>query len=408
MIALSRRWLVAILLAGAMTQGAPVWAQTPAPAAAPEKKEEEKKPSLWDEFKLFSYIESSATFNLHGRSRGIPGATSSGDTNLLRFYDIDEGFTFNMAEFSIKRDPNEAFPFGMGLVITAGEDAQKNHSIGILREETDAFPFRNTPWFDLQEAYISGRIPVGNGLVLKAGKWVTLLGYEVIESPSNLNFSRGYLFTLAIPLTHTGVIASYSFTDWLSAQLGVVLGWDDSKNINHGVSFTGQVALTPIKDLTTAVNFIVGPEQADNTRDYRYVIDLTATYTGIKSLTLGANVDYGAEDNDALLVSIGRQDPDARWYGVAGYVAYDWTEKLRTALRQEWFRDEQGARTATAGGLTLLSTTATLQYAIWKGLVGRLEYRHDQGDENVFKCGDSGCRSKSQDTLSVSLFYRFF
>jgi hypothetical protein len=57
--------------------------------------------------------------------------------------------------------------------------------------------------------------------------------------------------------------------------------------------------------------------------------------------------------------------------------------------------------------LTLLSTTATLQYAIWKGLVGRLEYRHDQGNENVFKCGDSGCRSKSQDTLSVSLFYRF-
>jgi hypothetical protein len=406
MIALSRRWLVAILLAEALAAEGPALAQTTTPAPAPEKKEEKK--SLWEEFSLFSYIEMGATFNLHGRSRGIPGATSSGDTNLLRFYDIDEGFTFNTALFSIKRDPNEEFPFGMGLVIAAGEDAQKNHSIGILREETDAFPFRNTPWYDLQEAYISGRIPVGNGLVVKAGKWVTLLGYEVIVSPNDLNYSRSYLFTFAIPLTHTGVIASYSFTDWLSAQFGVVLGWDDSENINSGVSYTGQIALTPVKDFTTALTFIVGPEQADNTRDYRYVIDLTATYTGIKSLTLGANVDYGAEDNDAFLVSTGRQDPDARWYGVAGYVAYDWTEKLRTALRQEWFRDEQGARTATAGGLTLLSTTATLQYAIWKGLVGRLEYRHDQGDENVFKCGDSGCRSKSQDTLSVSLFYRFF
>ena len=73
------------------------------------------------------------------------------------------------------------------------------------------------------------------GSPLKAGKFVTLLGYEVIESPNNLNFSRGYLFTLAIPLTHTGGLASYTFTDWFSMTAGVVLGWDDSKNVNDSV-----------------------------------------------------------------------------------------------------------------------------------------------------------------------------
>ena len=124
-----------------------------------------------------------ATFNLNGGSKGVPGSTSIGWTNTLRYYDIYQGYTFNMAEFSIKRDPDEAFPFGMGLVLTAGQDSQKNHSIGILRDDDDAFPFRNTPWFDIQEAYISGRIPIGNGPVLKVGKFVTLLGYEVIESP---------------------------------------------------------------------------------------------------------------------------------------------------------------------------------------------------------------------------------
>ena len=148
----------------------PVWAQTPAPAsAAPAAPKEEKlteqaKPkTLWDEFKLFSFIEMGATFNLHGGSKGVPGATSDGWTNTLRLYDIDQGYTFNMAEFSIKRDPDEAFPFGMGLVLTAGKDSQKNHSIGILRDDNDAFPFRNTPVFDVQEAYISARIPLGNG-----------------------------------------------------------------------------------------------------------------------------------------------------------------------------------------------------------------------------------------------------
>ena len=64
---------------------------------------------------------------------------------------------------------------------------------------------------------------MGGGVTLKAGKFATLLGYEVIESPSNLNVSRGYLFTLAIPLTHTGGLASYTFTDGFNMTAGVVL-----------------------------------------------------------------------------------------------------------------------------------------------------------------------------------------
>ena len=160
------------------------------------------------------------TINLHGQSTGIPGSTSTGNTNLLRLYDIYDGYNFNMAEFSIKRDPNEAFPFGMGLVLTSGLDAQKNHSIGIFRDDNDVFPFRNTPVFDIQEAYISARIPLLDGPVVKVGKFVTLLGSEVIESPNNLNYSRGYLFTLAIPLTTTGGLVSYQFTDWLRRRRG--------------------------------------------------------------------------------------------------------------------------------------------------------------------------------------------
>jgi hypothetical protein len=125
-----RQGLAAWLLGAAVAGAGPASAQTQAPAAPAEAKKDEKAPTLWDEFRLFSYIEIGGTINLHGKSKGVPGSTSSGDTNLLRLYDLDEGFTFNVAEFSIKRDPNEAFPFGMGLVLTAGIDPQKNHSVG--------------------------------------------------------------------------------------------------------------------------------------------------------------------------------------------------------------------------------------------------------------------------------------
>src|SRR5678815_5642551 len=59
---------------------------------------------------------------------------------------------------------------GYGVVVTAGLDSQKNHSLGIFRSADDQGPFfRNTSTFDLPEAYASYLLPVGEGLTLKAG-----------------------------------------------------------------------------------------------------------------------------------------------------------------------------------------------------------------------------------------------
>jgi Putative beta-barrel porin-2, OmpL-like. bbp2 len=393
---------------------APAFAQQPQPAPesktqTPDEKKEDKPKTLWEEHVLFAYIEGSYVWNL--------GHTGRDDVNELRFYDFDAGFTFNIAEFSIKKDPSERYPFGYGLVLTAGLDSQKNHAIGIFRDKDDNFPFRNTPKFDLQEAYLSGRIPVGNGIVVKGGKFVTLLGYEVIEAPNNLNFSRSFLFSLAIPLTHVGALVSYPVFDWLTLTAGPVVGWDIADDNNGAMSWTGQVAVTPMKDLITNLNWISGKEYSYDTVGHlrnggvRTVLDFVTTYTGFKNLTLGANVTYGWEEEEAFLKSIStRSDFDARWWGYAGYVAYDWTDKLRTALRGEFFSDPMGARTGAGQKVDLWEVTATAQYKIWKGLMGRVEFRHDQADTKVFKVRTPGLvpTSKSQDTITFVLDYLFF
>jgi hypothetical protein len=318
-----------------------------------------------------------------------------------------------MAEFSIKKDPTDARPWGFGLVVTGGLDAQKNHAIGIFRDDDDAFPFRNTAKFDLQEAYGSYKFDVGSGLTVKAGKFVTLLGYEVIESPNNLNFSRSFLFSFAIPLTHVGALATYAPVEWLTLTAGPVVGWDVADDNNDAMSVMGQIAFTGVKDFTTALNFITGPEQFNQKTNPRTVLDLTANYTGIKNLTLGANVDYGWEIDEPSLAATRSRSTNAVWWGFAGYAAYDWTEKLRTAARGEFFRDADGARTLAAGAgtpVSLWEITATAQYKIWKGLVGRIEYRHDEADRKVFKVRAPGlvATSESQDTITLSLHYLFF
>ena len=129
----------------------------------------------------------------------------------------------------------------------------------------------------------------------------------------------------------------------------------------------------------------------------------------MRDVTLGFNFDYGRQANDAFVASQGLGDESVRWYGIAGYVAYDFLKDFRASLRQEWFQDVDGVRSATAGGVTLFSTTATLQYNVWKGLFVRGEYRHDSADVAVFGCRpNQACENKSQDTLSVSLYYKFF
>ena len=50
-----------------------------------------------------------------------------------------------------------------------------------------------------------------------------------------------------------------------------------------------------------------------------------------------------------------------------------------------------------------------MQYNIWKSLFTRGQYRHDSANEAVYGCRPAtGCLKKSQDTLSVSLYYKFF
>src|ERR1035437_3108251 len=58
--------------------------------------------------------------------------------------------------------------------------------------------------FDITQAYIDVSVPVGNGLIIRAGKFYGLLGYESNVGRSTPFYSRSSLFN-ATPYTHTGI-----------------------------------------------------------------------------------------------------------------------------------------------------------------------------------------------------------
>ena len=183
---------------------------------------------------LSGYVDVSYTNQFAGRGQSFASSDANGNNqHTLRQFDTNaNGFNVQAVKLALEKalpDKND-WAAGCRIDTILGSDAKylgDSAFGGSTSSSSDSSVSTSYP-IALEQALVKFRIPVGNGLDIYAGKFVTFLGYEVIESPANLNFSRGLLFTNAIPLTTTGVYADYKFNDKVEAKLGVVDGWNNS------------------------------------------------------------------------------------------------------------------------------------------------------------------------------------
>jgi hypothetical protein len=334
--------------------------------------------------------------------------------NRGRIFDTEpNGFTPHVFELAVERPADDTMPIGFRTDLFFGDDAENIHSTGL---GNDAGP-ESPEAFDLQQLYVTSKLPFGDGIDVKVGKFVTLLGAEVIESPANWNFSRSFLFGYAIPFTHTGALVSYPIPgDYGSVTAGLVNGWDVVDDNNKGKSFLANVTLTPMEGVSVLANVITGPEVTADNRNDRTVFDLVASWQPMEELTLMANYDFGHESNVVPLVGTagGTAGFDsAEWTGLALYAKYDLNPTWALSGRAEWFDDREGVRTGFGGpdggtlsDLDLQSYTLTSQWKLYEHVLARLEYRHDQADERVF-FHDADGFTNYQDTIAAEMVYHF-
>ncbi len=324
---------------------------------------------------LSIYLQGGYTYNFKN--------PDSGENDLRVFDHESNSFTFDLAELMFTKDAPLG-GVGYRLKLSAGETAKFIHSKG-LGEGDDPF--------DLTEAYVDYVAPLGRGLKLRFGKFVTMHGAEVIEAKDDMNYSRSFLFNFAIPFTHTGLMAGYAFSDQVSANVYVVNGWDNTSDNNKGKTLGLTLGYTPIDPVALTFNFMYGPEKDDNNHDNRFLFDWVGTFKPIKNTTVVVNTDYATEEHSAA------DGGTAEWYGVAGYVKYDFSALFSSTIRAEYFDDKDGVRTGTAQKLKEI--TFTPEFRVAKAIIVRPEYRHDWSDQMSF---DTGSR-KSQDTIALGVMY---
>jgi hypothetical protein len=340
-------------------------------------------PKWFDELAVNAFVSTAYEYNAN---RPTTGASS------YRVFDFsDNSFNLDVAELVVQiaaSKPNDA---GFRVDFAAG------NSIPQITKTQD----QTAAQFDLQQAFASYIAPLGSGLRFDAGKFVTHLGYELIEGYDgyNDNYSRSILFGYAIPFTHTGVKASYAFSSKVAGMVEVVNGWDLLRDNNSSKSVGAQLALTPVAPLSVLLNWIGGPELAKDNHTNRNVFDLVAILKATKSLTLGVNGDYGKE-NGTSVVSPGS---DAIWKGIAGYATLALTDKFSVALRGETFHDDGGTRLGTITKATLSEVTFTPAYKFTDHVLLRGEARYDKANQPILN--KRGTFSDKQTTVAANVIF---
>lgn len=353
------------------------------------KAEEQSGGSFWDNTKVTGSLDTSYNYNFN-RPTSTAAATA---TNGHRAFDGNpNSFSLNLFELAIENAPTDWITLRTDLDF--GQDAALIHSAG-LGAATDNF--------DLQQAFLAIKAPVGNGLTFKAGKFVTGHGAEVIEAAYNNNISRSFLFNYAIPFTHTGLSMNYAFNDMAAIDLAVLNGWDNTLDNNNGKTLQGFVTLKPVEGFTWILGGTFGPEAAGVDGSPRLILESNGSYAVNEQLTVG--LDYVLGRDKSLAGHAGIAD----WQALAGYGHYKVTDTFALSLRGEMFRDDTTTR---LGGLQgspstkMYEGTLTSHCYLAEGVDLRFEFRHDQGNNTSFVKG-SGTPKKYQDTVAAQLVYSF-
>ena len=350
---------------------------------------------------LYGYVETSYTQNFNNPSDGVNNNRSfDGDANSFRP---------NMAQLVLEKaaSPGGALSdrAGFRLKLNFGEDAK--FTGGGAADSDD---------YDFQEAYVQ-YMPADN-LTFQAGRMNTLIGYEVIESPLNPNFSRSFLFGMGEPFTVTGFRASFDFSDSASLAVSAINSFTGLQaDTNNSKSIEALLSLAPSDNVGVSIFGFWGPEgdRGVSSTDWMQVggiIDVQAT----DQLELVLEGYYGNRARPGLV--------NARWNGVAGYAIYDFNDQWGLHVRAEVFEDAAGALTCGTTGQdlalgnalvcasgteidqqTLWETTWTLQYKPVPNLITRAEFRYDKSDRSTFDGGDGP--TDSQSTLAGEMIFLF-
>ena len=233
-----------------------------------------------------------------------------------------------------------------------------------------------------------------------AGKFATHVGYEVMDAPSNRNYSMSYMFTNG-PFTHTGVKV-----DITEGQVGFMVGlanYIDQTTSNTDVkTFIAQVSAgSKNGKLKAYLNYagFAGSTTGSNPDSLKAFnqVDLVATAVVSDKFNIGFNATM--QDRQQIATS---SKVSSSWKAAALYLNVDPSTSLGLTLRSEYISDNKLVYFATKN---IFANTLSLNYKVGP-LTIIPELRYETAESNFFT-KSNGTGSKETFSALLAAVYKF-
>ena len=388
--------------------------------------------------KLSGYVDSGYSYNFNSSSKSaVTGRfgtdeASRGDFNL---------YAVKLALEKALTTENKA-QAGFRTDVMIGEDAYylANRYTAVNWGDNES---QNSNYLFLEQAYVSIRAPVGNGWDFKVGKFASILGYEVMERPANMNTTYGLLFD-AMPLYYTGVLSSYKFDEYIDVKLGVVNGSNTDNNTTTSGGGDGCAVLAALNvtapggNANWSNNFQYSSNEDNNTAyGTRYStlgVDTQTTNGNNVGSGSGHALIYNSWGNwvpkfadDKLLFAFNALLATATtgvnpyqfygygyattWYGAGAYAKYQISDWFYLASRGEFLSGSNGALFDDidnhAGAPSRWEYTLTSGFNVIDNLLIRAEYRLDWGNQTTYSSGTPRVYSAPANYAGAEIVYSF-
>jgi hypothetical protein len=257
-------------------------------------------------------------------------------------------------------------------------------------------------WRHVQQAYAGWNAPVGSGLLLEAGIFLSPIGPENVPVKDNWNWSRSDLF-FGLPFYHAGVRATYVLGPDATLMAMLCKGWNDVVDDNSSPSLMTQLQLKGPKNLEAGLLYMGGSERptgAPEGQPWRHLLDAWARWNVAPELSVQVSADGGFENNH-----FGRSS----WLAAALYAREKVRPFLYVAARGDVFWESvpdgatpifwSGATRVASGTLTIDARPLPDHVAVM------LEARRDWATAPIYFKDAGTARVETTVTLGVTAWF---
>jgi len=250
--------------------------------------------------------------------------------------------------------------------IVYGTDAQMTQAFGNENNGWDKSFDHGIYGWALPQAYAELG---GNDWSIKIGHFYTPMGYEVFPATGNFFYSHSLEWFNSEPITHTGVVGTYTASECMTWYAGWTLGWDTGfDQFGNGNNFLGGFTRKLNDDVSFTYLTCVGNLGFRSGDEFGYSQTVTTTVNLSEKNQYILQSDY--IHSDGFLGDPNQSETD---FGVANYLLHTINDCWKSGVRMEWWKSNG---VALGDSISFYELTGGLNYKPYANVTIRPEYRY--------------------------------